>query len=442
MLKITHSIRQLSLVVAGFVAASLLLESDGLAHWADRLEPGPLRTVAVPATQAVDSTLAPLGVGEVRDAALKNLARVGWSDDEALLAEGSSEAGGGKSGPEKSAGLNPAGNSACAATTKATASISGASGAGTPGSSAAGAGNAPTGSGIGISHAPGADAPLANDVPRTLELAPLPPVAQGKQRVVALAGDSMMAVGLSATLMRQAAGDKNLRIVKAFKSGTGLARPEVYNWMDEYPAMLGAEKPDVVIVAIGANDGQGFVVDHKVLAYGTDAWRQVYQDRVASFLSMVSAGGARVVWVALPPMRVPVYDEKIAAINRIAYTVVSQSPQAVWWNPVSLVADDKGKFREFETEATGQAMRVRSTDGIHLSDEGAGKLTALLMKWLDPPPAPPPAPPLAPPLPQPSAAQPGPAASAGSAEQQPAAQTAGVHKHRPRKAVKAQTAKG
>jgi len=46
---------------------------------------------------------------------------------------------------------------------------------------------------------------------------------------VALAGDSMMAVGLSATLLRQAAGHKDLRMVKAFRSGTGLARPEVFN---------------------------------------------------------------------------------------------------------------------------------------------------------------------------------------------------------------------
>ena len=143
-------------------------------------------------------------------------------------------------------------------------------------------------------------------------LSPLPPVAPGKPRVVALAGDSMMAVGISATLLRQAATDKNLRIVKAFRSGTGLARPEVFNWMDEYPAMLGAEKPDVVIVAMGANDGQGFVVQGKVLAFGSDGWRKVYQDRLAAYLAMVAAGGARVVWLGLPPMRVPVYDEKIA----------------------------------------------------------------------------------------------------------------------------------
>jgi hypothetical protein len=419
MVKITHSIRQLSVVVAAFVAVSLLLESDGLAHWADRLEPGPLRTMAVPATQAIEKTLAPLGVGAIRDGALKNLARVGWSDDEALRAEVASEA---KSGGEGSKPMSGSAASACATGSAVAAGTVALKGAGAGGAGVASAGNVPAGSANAFAHAQGANAPLANDVPRTLTLAPLPPVQPGKPRVVALAGDSMMAVGLSATLMRQAAGDKNLHIVRAFKSGTGLARPEVYNWMDEYPAMLGTEKPDVVIVAIGANDGQGFVVDRKVLAYGTDAWRQVYQDRLASYLAMVSAGGARVVWVALPPMRVPIFDEKTAAINRIAYTVVSQSPQATWWNPVSLVGDEQGKFREFETEANGQAMRMRSTDGIHLSDEGAGKLTALLIKWLDPPTAP--------------AAQAGPGSKVAAADPQAAAPPAVRRKGHSRKVAK------
>ena len=122
----------------------------------------------------------------------------------------------------------------------------------------------------------------------------------------------------------------------------------------------------------------------RCLPYGSDAWRKVYQERLANYLAMVEEGGARVVWVGLPPMRVPVYDEKIAAINRIAYTVVSQSPQATWWNPAPYVGDDAGRFREFVTLADGQTMRMRSTDGIHLSDEGAGLLSTVLLKWLDP----------------------------------------------------------
>jgi hypothetical protein len=76
--------------------------------------------------------------------------------------------------------------------------------------------------------------------------------------------------------------------------GTGLARPDVFDWMEEYPAMIGSEHPDAVIVAIGANDGQGFQEDGKVLAFGSDAWVQVYQQRIAAFLSLLTQNGATV----------------------------------------------------------------------------------------------------------------------------------------------------
>jgi lysophospholipase L1-like esterase len=363
---LTQSIRQLALLLAGFLAVIALLESGGLASWANHLEIGPLRAVAVPVTATLQKALHPLGVGAIRDHALETLARAGWTDDPALLAEAEKN---------PSVGDLPKASGCATSASATTPHLNSPSGAGSPSS----------GAHILSPNVPGAQSPLLTDLPRSTALAPLPPVEPGKPRVVALAGDSMMAVGLSATLLRQAAGNKNLRMVKVFRSGTGLARPEVFDWMDEYPAMLGAEKPDVVIVAIGANDGQGFVVDGKVLPYGSEDWRKVYQERLANYLAMVGAGGARVVWVGLPPMRVPVYDQKIAAINRIAYTVVSQSPRAVWWNPASFVGDDAGKYREFVTSANGRTMRIRSTDGIHLSDEGADLLTTVLMKWLDPP---------------------------------------------------------
>jgi hypothetical protein len=375
---ITHSTRQLFLAMAGFVAAILLLESDGLASWAIHLEIGPLRGVAVPVTGAIRKALDPLGVAAIRADALKNLALVGWSDDAALVA--------GAAITPRARDLPRAGNCATSASTSGAGPVSApGSVSGSASSAAAGHENAARDSRNLFPSALGAQTPLLKDVPRATALAPLPPVEPGKPRVVALTGDSMMAVGLSAAFLRQSAGNKNLRLVKAWRSGTGLARPEVFDWMEEYPALLGAEKPDVVIVAIGANDGQGFVVDGKVLAYGSEDWRKVYQDRLAGFLAMVGASGARVVWVGLPPMRMPGYNEKIAAINRIACTVVSQNPQATWWNPVSYVGDEAGGFREFVTLANGHTMRVRSPDGIHLSDEGAGLLTRVLIQWLDPP---------------------------------------------------------
>src|SRR5579871_1414042 len=341
-----HVVRQVFLALAGFVAVIVLLESGGLKEWAEHLEPGALRTVALPAMTAIDNVVRPLGIGTLRDHALDESARTGWSDDAARVARTSKPT------------VTAAPSSQPPAITSAVEPRPAISAPTPPVPSA-------------VVHALVVNAPVAAAVPRSTHLAPLPPVAPGKPRVVALAGDSMMAVGLSATMLREAATDRNLRLVKAFRSGTGLARPDVFNWMDEYPAMVGAEKPDVVIVSIGANDGQGFVVDGKVQAFGTDDWRKTYQSRVSDYLALVESSGARVVWVGLPPMRSIAFNDKVEFINRIAYTVVSQDPQATWWNSAPFVADESGRFREFLALANGKNLHVRSDDGIHYSDEGA-----------------------------------------------------------------------
>ena len=230
--------------------------------------------------------------------------------------------------------------------------------------------------------------PLSPSTPVSTPLPPLAAVTKEKPRVVALAGDSMMAVGLSDILLRETAADPSVRVIKAFRSGTGLARPDVFDWMQEYPAMIGSEHPDAVIVAIGANDGQGFIEDGKVLAFGSDAWIQVYQNRIEAFLSLLTQNGATVVWVGLPPMKSSQYNEKAAFINRIAYSVVSRTPQATWWNPLPYIGDESGAYREFMTAPDGRITRLRAPDGIHLSDEGATLLSSALINWLNAPPPP------------------------------------------------------
>ena len=354
-LRLHDSTRCLFLTLGGFVLAILILDSGGLANWANRLEPGLLRSVSQPAASAIKSALEPLSVAGARDRILDEAARLGWSDDAVRTARVTSS-------PFEQGSVQPRVSPALIAPPSATNS---------PGSRSI--------------LAAAAASPIVASVPRSVSLTPLTPIEPGRPRVVVLAGDSMMAVGFGAGLMRRAYEDKNLRIVRAFKSGTGLARPDVFNWMDQYPAMLGSEKPDVVIVAIGANDGQSFVVDDKVLLFGSEEWRKTYQSRVAEFLGMVESTGARVLWVGLPPMRSAPFNQRIAILNRIAYTVISQDPQASWWNAASFVADASGSYQEFAELPNGSLVRLRAPDGIHLTEEGASAMTAVLMKWLDPP---------------------------------------------------------
>jgi uncharacterized protein len=344
---ILNSTKQLANVVLGTVGTILLLESGGLTLWAKRLEIGPGRSAAVRATMALHQHLQPLGVENMRQNILISLQKTGWSDDAAPLTPFN---------VPTSQGLN--------------ANLTG-----LPLGCVAGRNGA-----VATAAAP---AKLVVSVPQRIALAPLPPVEAGKPRVVALVGDSMMAVGLSSALLHDSAGNKNLQIVKAFRSGTGLARPDVFDWMSEYPAMVGDAHPDTIIVAIGANDGQDFLDGDKPLKVGSDAWVSVYQQRTQQFLAMLTANGARVVWIGLPPMRAAGYNSRIDLINRISLSVVSTNPNTVWWNPAGYIGDEKGQYREFAEQPNGKVERLRAADGIHMSLEGAELLSPTLLNWLN-----------------------------------------------------------
>jgi hypothetical protein len=349
------STRSLAWLLATCLLVAVLLESGGLLTWAQRLEIGPLRRIALPAASALHEHLHPLGITRLREGALADLRKL--------------------EAPEP---VTP--KPAPAPVPVAPAPIALAQCQTLP---------AAPQIAIASSTAPPPQA-LADIVPDTADLpraTPLPALqpAAAEPRTVALVGDSMMAVGLSGSLLRGIAGHPQLRAVRAFRSGTGLSRPDVFDWMNEYPAMLGATKPDTVIVAIGANDGQNFVEDGKVLDFGSAAWTQAYEQRLTRFLDLLTQDGAQVVWMGLPPMRLAKYNQRMAEINRIAYRVVSHHPHASWWNTSPYIADADGQYREYAQTPDGGTTRIRAGDGIHLSDEGAGLLTPMLLAWLNPP---------------------------------------------------------
>ena len=345
------TVQQMSASVAAFVVLALVLESGGLLNWAQRLDLGPERTVALPAVMTLHRALAWTRIERARRYELVELARIGWSDDPEALALVRAERRGAAKPSAAPVAVVPT-----AATTDAKPGL--------------------------IPSIPKVKREArADDPPLLTELPEIPAVEAGQKRTVALVGDSMMAVGLSSTLLREAPKYPDLVMDKAFKSGTGLARPEVFNWQTEYPAMLGDAQPDVVVVAIGANDGQGFVEDGVTYPFGSAGWVRIYRARVEAFLTMLEANGATVVWMGLPPMKSDVYDARIALVNRIDYDVVSDSPHAIWYSTAGLVGDGSGKFQDFGV-VRGETARLRQSDGIHLSDDGAVLVVAKLLPWL------------------------------------------------------------
>jgi len=199
---------------------------------------------------------------------------------------------------------------------------------------------------------------------------------------VVLAGDSMMAVGLAPALRRGLADDKGVQLLRAYRSGTGLARPEVFDWLQQYPAMLGEARPQLVICAIGANDGQNVQVGKTVLEFGSPEWDAYYRGRLMAYLDMILQPQTRVLWVGMPAMKERRFAQKMRHMNELARSVLAAYPQVSWLDPNPALGYADGVFAQYRAGERGRLVKMRADDGIHMTDDGALYLLPQIRAWL------------------------------------------------------------
>lgn len=190
----------------------------------------------------------------------------------------------------------------------------------------------------------------------------------------------MMAVGLAPALRRNLDG---VHIIKAYRSGTGLARPEVFDWLQKYPLMLGEARPRIVICSLGANDGQNVQLGKEVLAFGSPAWDAYYRQRLTAWLDLLTRDGSQVLWVGMPVMRAPVFARKMEHMNALVQDVLKAYPGASWLDPNPALARETGSFAQYRADARGKQIKLRQDDGIHMTDEGALFLLPGIRAWLE-----------------------------------------------------------
>lgn len=352
-----HVIR--ALVSALLVA--LLLEAAGLAIWAERLDVGVLRNVAQPVTQGWARVVSAVHLDLPRRAALD--LRESWSGILMPVAEAGTNTVNGTNTSTKTSTAHE--SIAPLASDRAHASVSSTTTA--PKKAASDS----------KQKLPSSQTPATAQTQMETMTTPALPSMQ-----VALVGDSMMAVGLAPVLRRTMAAQSGVRFVRAYRSGTGLGRPDVFNWPEQYPQLIGAARPGLVICSIGANDAQNFQLDRTVYVFGTPAWKQVYADRVRQFARLLTRDGARVLWIGMPVMRENGFARRMASVNSLVKEVLAEFPQIVWIDPNPYIAGEGGSFQQYQRDQRGKLVRLRADDGIHLSEDGAAYLVPAISGWM------------------------------------------------------------
>jgi len=190
---------------------------------------------------------------------------------------------------------------------------------------------------------------------------------------ILLVGDSTMdAVG--AAVLRELEPTGVTRAAVDYKVSSGLARPDFFDWPAHLRQVRAASDVELVVIMMGANDAQPFMIDGRAENFGTERWLAAYRERVASLLRELTADGGGVLWISQPVMRKERFDADMRQIDRIYAEEVAKVPRARHLDSRPLLADDEGAYATHLVDAAGDRQRVRQDDGIHITEAGAERL--------------------------------------------------------------------
>lgn len=218
-----------------------------------------------------------------------------------------------------------------------------------------------------IQYNPGNNVPQDNT--RVVVYSPSSPIS------ILLIGDSMMGDGLGTMLIRAIDESDDMTQKRYFKVSSGMTRPDFYNWPAQMRQIFSTEDYDVVIVMMGTNDAQNFEMDGKIYTYGTDEWFEVYRQRAASFIALLTLHCSKVYWIGMPPMRSSGYNSRMQSLNVVFQEVCAANPGAHYFSTVPILGDASGNYTTYVTANNRQILARDEKDGIHMTRAG-GQLVA------------------------------------------------------------------
>jgi hypothetical protein len=197
-------------------------------------------------------------------------------------------------------------------------------------------------------------------------------------KTLLVTGDSL-STPLDTSLARDLT-PKGVKVLRDPHLGSGISKSFLVDWGQLSVDQVRKDKPDAVVVFIGANEGFPFERkgEKAIECCGAD-WAAEYANRVRAMMNTYRAkGAARVYWVKLMTPR----SKGRADIGRVVNAAIDVAAEP-WKTQIHLI-DTIGIFTpkgyRDAMPINGQNTIVRMPDGIHLNDTGAAFLADVVIK--------------------------------------------------------------
>jgi hypothetical protein len=210
-----------------------------------------------------------------------------------------------------------------------------------------------------------------------------------KKLRLSVAGDSLV-ITPGYSILRAALASPVIQSVGGVdgRVGTGLTRPDVFNWFTHLAAEVKTLRPAVVVLNFGANDDHGYMTGipkgTSIGPFASPTWSAEYRRRVAGVMDTVNRAGAVVVWIGLPITRSPAQTQRFDTLNAIVQKEAKARPgKAIFVDTYTMFAGADGGFVEYLDNAKGDTLKVRAGDGVHFDTAGGDMIAREVLKRLN-----------------------------------------------------------
>ena len=200
--------------------------------------------------------------------------------------------------------------------------------------------------------------------PTTLGAKPLP---HRPLHTVLVTGDSM-ATPLDTEVARKLSSRKGVKVIREPHLGTGISKSLIVDWGKLSAQQVADEKPDAVVVFLGANEGFSMPGPggKQVDCCGPE-YAAIYANRVRRMMDTYrQRGAARVYWLTLPTPRGKDRQDVARVVNAAIAVAAEPMRSTVRVLDTVPIFTPGAKYRD-----AMNGTIVRQADGIHLNEAGA-----------------------------------------------------------------------
>jgi hypothetical protein len=193
-----------------------------------------------------------------------------------------------------------------------------------------------------------------------------------KARKILVIGD-FVAGGLAWGLDQQLANEPKLAVIDKSNDASGLVRADAYDWNKSLPEVLNSEKPDFVVVALGANDRQQMKAGNERFPVRSAPWEKAYAQRIDGMVDTLKVYGKPFFWVSAPPVRASGGSDDMAYLNGLYKPRVEAAGGSfvdIWIG----FANANGQYMPTGPDLDGQVRQLRNSDGVNFTRAGRLKL--------------------------------------------------------------------